>query len=151
VSKEAKARGKAEAQSIFDAMVPSEREIALRAKRLRRLVIFTMSETAGYYGRLKPDGRELDDDERTATRARLETGAMCLRSVARDWDIIEFLVRAGEQTRQDLDLRPAVGVLRMMQRSLILALSEDDERRERVAPTSELAPLVRSVIEALPG
>jgi hypothetical protein len=106
-------------------MTSDEREKAFRGRDLRRLVIMTMAETAGHYGRLMPDGRDLDHDERIATLERLEAGARCLRTVNRERDIIELLALAEEQTGDSTDLRPAVFVLRTIQRCLILTLSDD--------------------------
>jgi hypothetical protein len=139
-----------EIESLLAAMAPGEREIALRAVELRRTIVITMSDTAGAYGRLKPDGRELDQRERAVARERLEEGARCLRRMDRNEDIVDYLVEVGQETGQNMDLRPFINVLRTMQRSLVLALSDQPTRRQRAASVAELAPVVRGVLERLP-
>jgi hypothetical protein len=132
-------------------MSEGERELAERALDLREDLLLTAGDTAGLYGRLDPAGKELTDDQKTEVTARLGAGAACLRRMQKDWDIIEYLVRVGKETSQNMDLRPAVAFLRTMQRSLILAASDNPQRRQHAAPARDLAIVFLKVAELIPG
>jgi hypothetical protein len=118
------------------------RERLRSATEVRGLLGRTWSETAQFYGRLEPDGRQLDDEERRAAQDRLRAGAVCLRRVDRDRQEIDRLAAKG---RWDWNLGPIVLTLHVMQRSLILALAKDPVRRNRAISTEKLARLVLPV------
>jgi len=56
------------------------RDRTLAAVEIRDLLGNTWSETAQFYGRLEPDGRELNQQECVAARERLQAGAVSLRA-----------------------------------------------------------------------
>jgi hypothetical protein len=117
---------------------PEDLDRAKRIDALADLVIVTMAETFKLYRELDPDGRELTDAEAAAVRERLEAGARCGRALDSERELIGLA--AGE-----IDLRPALGVVRLMQHSLTLALSDDPGRRARAIPLDELKERIRPV------
>jgi hypothetical protein len=133
------------AKKAFQRLPAGEREVALRANELVKLLGLTMSETAGFYAELKPDGQELDADHKAKVRQRAELIAQCLRTLEADRDILDAVTADGERVGQDADLQPTVSVLRVLQRSLIVAASEDPGRRARAIPIPEARRLVLGV------
>ncbi len=92
----------------------------------------------------------VDDPERiapgsraaAAAREQLEAAAVCLRSIRSDRDIIDFIAEEGRRIGRDSDLRPTISVSRMMQRLLVLVLSEDATHRAPAMPIEELRRFV---------
>jgi hypothetical protein len=97
-----------------------------RAVELRDLLMWTWSETAIFYRGLRADGRELSEDEADASRERLRVGAACLRRIDLEREAIDSLAAKG---RKDMDFGLTITLLRMMQRSLVLAISDEPARR----------------------
>ncbi len=81
-----------------------------------------------------------------AAREQLEAVTVCLRSIHPDRDIIDFFAEEGRRVGQDSDMRPTISVLRMMQRSLALALSDDQANRAHAMPIEELREFVIPVL-----
>jgi hypothetical protein len=125
-----------------NALRPGEKEIADRGREIAEQLAITVGRTAGLYAELVPDGRELTPREAAAAREQLEAVAICLRDIHHDRDIIDRFAEEGRRIGRDADMRPTISVLRMMQRSLALALSEDPARRAHVMPIDELRKFV---------
>jgi len=118
------------------------RGIAIRAREVGDQIARALGKAAGFYADLEPDGRELTPNEAAAVREHLEAVTICLRSIQPDRDIIDFTAAEGRRLGRDSDLRPTISVLRMMQRGLGLALSEDPARRASAMPVEELREFV---------
>lgn len=116
-----------------------------RALELRRMLVLTLGETAGFFIRLHADGRELTGQEQIEARSRLEAGAACLRAMAKEPEVMAFLAEQGKR----FDLRAPVSALRRFQRSLILAMSTDSERRRRAGTSADHTVLLRTVLDRL--
>jgi hypothetical protein len=117
----------------------------VRATELRDMLVSAWSETIGLYARLAPNGRKPTAGERAEILERLECDAVCPRTLDRDRDAIQFLVMDGQQTRRDYEVRPTIVVLRIVQRNLVLALSDDPNRRNRAIRIERLAALARPI------
>lgn len=131
-----------EIRAEYDAMLPGQQEITLRLIEISNLVLKTMSDTFRFYLDLEPDGRLLSAQERTAARERLEIGALCLRDADENRELVRY-----SAAKEGFDFRPSISILRIMQRSLILALSEDSTRRGRAISLRELRALMRPIHE----
>lgn len=125
-----------------NALKLGDREIAERGREIAEQLARTVGSTAGFYSELAPDGRELAPGEAEAAREQLEVATVCLRSIHSDRDIIDFFAEEGRRVGRDSDMRPTISVLRMMQRSLALALSDDPAHRAYVMPIEELREFV---------
>jgi hypothetical protein len=123
-------------------MEPDEREIGLRLVALTHNLILVTGDTFRFYEDLAPDGHELSSEERGQVTERLELATLCLRELNVDSDLLSNLAGQGK-----LDFRPAVAVLRMMQRNLVLVLSNNPERRAQAISGPELIPYVRSAYD----
>jgi len=88
-------------------------------------------ESVAFYRRLRPDGRELTESERRATREQLVTDAAWLRRLARAEAILPETLTPGQPA---IDLDRLTQGWRCIQRSLVLALAESPELRERAYP-----------------
>jgi len=128
--------------AAYDALLPGEREISLQLAEVSSSVLRTMSDTFQFYLELEPDGRLLSLQEQTAARERLEIGALCLRDVDENRDLVRY-----SASQEHSDFRPSISFLRVMQRSLMLALSTDPTRRGRAISLRELRALARPVHE----
>jgi hypothetical protein len=117
---------------------PEDLDRAQRLDALADLVVITMAETFKLYLRLGPDGRELTAAEAGEVRERLEAGARCGRALDAERELIEL-------ASSEIDLRPALGAVRLMQHSLTLALSDSPDRRARAMPVDELKERMRPV------
>lgn len=113
----------------------------LTQSELLNLLVRTWIRTLSFYRRLSPEGAELDEEQRADARERLNAGAACLRQLAGNRATFNDLV-AAKGSRNGVDLSRIVVVLRIMQRSLVLALSAYPTRRERAIENDQLAPEV---------
>ena len=117
---------------------PGEEEVAERGLEIAEKLARTVGKAAGFYAELAPDGRELAPREAAAVREQLTAVTICLRRIHPDRDIVEFFAEEGRRLGRDSDLRPTISVLRMMQRSFGLALSDDPVRRGQAMRVEEL-------------
>lgn len=118
----------------------SDRYIELRTDLLNNL-----ADTIREYVHIAPDGRELVASERDTLEDRLRSDAQCLRVITRERTLIVMVAEHSPQ----IDLRPAIQVLRRLQRAIVLALSEDPERRQQVPAIADYQTLVRTVLTDL--
>jgi hypothetical protein len=102
------------------------------------MLALALGETFRLYAEIDPDGRRLSTGERRIVRERLEANAVSLRWANGKGHLLSRL--ADESGR---DFRPMIEVLRMMQRSLALALSTDQLRRMRAISFRDLAGFVK--------
>lgn len=104
----------------------------------------TWISAADFYRQLDPSGRELTQRELVAARDRLEEGAACLRRVQREHAALECFV-----TRQStpIELRSTITVLRVLQRSMVLATSDEPSRREKAISVRDVTALIRPIYE----
>jgi hypothetical protein len=98
-----------------------------------------VGKTFSLYADIDPDGRPLRKSDRRLVHERLEENAVNLRWLTHERKLLSDL--ADERGR---DFRPMVQVLRMMQRSLVLALSADPLRRMRATSVTDLAGFVKA-------
>jgi hypothetical protein len=117
-----------------------EREIAERVKEIANRLIVATGETYSLYVRLDPRGRQLTPEDQLVAQNRLEQGSASLRDVDIDRHLVRYLA-----DRERFDLRPTIAVLRVMQRSLILALSNHAQRRANAISLAELHARMRPV------
>jgi hypothetical protein len=110
-------------------VLPRRRRIA-RARELVASIDETMTETAVFYRALAPDGRKLSQRERAQALDRIRAGAVCARTIDTEHDVIP------EDDHEFF--RPGYALLRSMQRSLALAVSDDPVRRKKAMPLSEM-------------
>ncbi len=120
-----------------------------RLQTIPTLIGKTVGTAAQFYNELAPDGRELTPAEVAAAREQLIAVTLCLRSIHPDWDLIDFGAEEGQRRGRDADWRPAISVLRMIQRGLALALSENPARRHQAMPIEELRPFLAGVYQFL--
>ena len=116
--------------------VPSDQIVDLGAE-ITEQVGLTAIRVCEFYTGLAPDGRQLSDDETSATHEWLELVTVCLRKVQANYDVVLFLADLGEEAGLQRDLRPTISLLRMVQRSLTLTLSDDSSRRVAAMPLAE--------------
>lgn len=122
---------------------PGEEELILAGKEMTEQLALTMTETFRFYTKtLAPDGRELSAEERAAVKERLDAGVLALRAARVNRDFIAYIL-----AEEDFDVRSTISVLRMMQRSLVLALSADPDRRARAISPAVLVSFIRPVYE----
>ena len=107
---------------------------AARFEELSSAVLATHGDNLELYAQIRPDGRELDPEERAAVRDRVQDTA----GAARTLDAERALVDALEEHR---DLRSDLEMLRATQQGMVLALSEDPARRRKAIPVGELGSL----------
>jgi hypothetical protein len=106
---------------------PSRLGLRLRPRRNQQLAQLldlagqTYTAVAVFYKELAPDGRALSDGEQVAARSQIEDAA----ATDRELD----LARGGFPERDWEPIRLMLGELRSLRRSLVLALSQDPERR----------------------
>jgi hypothetical protein len=108
-----------------------EMEAARRADALGDLALDTLSKTFKLYLRIAPDGRELDPAEAEEARLQVEACARTGRALDADRELVALL--AGE-----FDLGPSLAMIRVMQHSLLLALSDDPARRALAMPVPQV-------------
>jgi hypothetical protein len=94
-----------------------------------------VSAAPALYRRLDPGGRELTAWERDEILLSLRTGAVAMRKLARIAPTARLPTAKGYP---NIDLRTATAVLRKVQRSLILALSDQEDRRAEGMSAAEL-------------
>jgi len=102
-------------------------------------VLRTADDTFRFYVELGPDGRRLGEPEATATKERLAQGASCGRVLD-----VERRCRTVRADEAELVLA-TLGVLRAMQRSMVLALSDDGYERARAMAVSQLKTRMQPV------
>lgn len=95
-------------------------------KQTIELVGLTAGQAASFYSDLNPDGRRLSPSDAQRAREQLIALTICLRE--------SRLNRLRER-----ELRATISLMRMMQRGLGLALSDDADRRRRAIPREEIA------------
>jgi hypothetical protein len=122
-----------------------------RPKKVGDVLAVTTGDTFTFYLRLVPDGRELGPVETQRAQERLGAGAECLRVVDEKRELILRLAEEGQNSGADTDLRPTISMLRSMQRSLVLAISEDPSRRKMAMPTDELKARAEAIYETWRG
>jgi hypothetical protein len=120
-------------------------------KKVGDLLGVTTGDTLTFYLRLAPNGRKLGPDEKQAAEARLGVGAECLRVVDENRELIVRLAVEGKPLGTDTDLRPTIALLRAMQRSLTLALSDQANRRKMAMRTDELRARTEPIYETWRG
>jgi hypothetical protein len=121
---------------------PDTRGLLPSAKALRDDLVLISSQSFRFYCDLGAHGRELSDEERQAACERLRLDAICLRRVARERWKLDLLAARGVSA---MTVEPTIFVVRAIQRSLVLALSDDPERRQRAVPSEELGGWYRPV------
>jgi hypothetical protein len=114
---------------------PSSLKLVSRVKEQRDDLVRTSSSSFAFYVQLAPDGREFDDDEREAAIDRLRVGAACLRRVARERALIDLLAARGVRA---MSVGPTIAVMRTAHRSLVLAMSDDPQIRQRAIAPKDL-------------
>ncbi len=122
-----------EARDALGAMSPDIRPVAHATREVGLALLQVASQTFRLYLDLAPDGGELNAEEKMLVRERLEIGALCLRDADDVRDFIRHLAKD-----EGLDLHITISALRGMQRSLILLLSDQPERRQRAMSTDEV-------------
>jgi hypothetical protein len=96
-----------------------------------KALLATAAHAVDFYRRLGPDGRELTDREQQGAREHLVTNASWLRRTgARQPLLAEVLAGLG----RPIDLERMLQGWRRIQRSLVLALSESPDLRQRAYP-----------------
>ena len=110
--------------------------VEMRATKLRDLLVRAWSDTAVFHQGLHADGRELTEEEASAARVRLQDGAVCLLRVGRERGLIDALATTG---RTDIDLGGSLMLLRMLQHTLVMASSDQADRRARTVSPERLA------------
>lgn len=119
-----------------------ELEVAERAREVALQIGRTFSKAFLTYTEIAPDGRSLTSANAIAARQQLLAITLCLRELRTDQDLIDWLAAPTPRTRKDTDVRPTIAVMRMMQRSYGLALSEDADRRKSAISPKELGQFV---------
>jgi hypothetical protein len=94
-----------------------------------------VSAAPALYRRLDPGGRGLTAWERDEVLLSLRTGAVAMRKLACIAPTARLPTAKGYP---NIDLRTATAVLRKVQRSLILALSDQEDRRAEAMSAAEL-------------
>jgi hypothetical protein len=115
------------------------REQRLRADEVGNRLARTVTEAAQGYNELAPDGRELSAADASRARELLVAVARSLREIHEDDELIRTVAEDGQRRGRDTDLRPTISLIRMIQRGLVLALSEDPTRRKQAMPLNEMA------------
>jgi hypothetical protein len=115
------------------------REQRTRSNEVGNLLGRTIAEAAGFYNELAPDGRQLSATDAARARQILVSVASSLRAIHDDDELIRIAAEDGKRRGRDTDLRPTVSLTRMIQRGLVLALSEDPARRKQAMPLTEMA------------
>lgn len=125
------------AGKVDNVMRRGDQKFAQDASEVMQELTECFVHTFELYRELAPDGPELRQKERRAVRNRLEANAVRLREVQAKAELVEYLA-----LKRSMDFRPVVEVVRMMQRSLILALSDDPLRRRRAISRQDLQAFV---------
>jgi hypothetical protein len=102
-----------------------------RALQLPALLDDTAVPLAAFYRQLDPDGRPASEDERAEGHRHIEEAAAALRGIDIKRDLYD-------QGIYGTHILPFVSMIRATMRSLVLALSEEPERRARAAPLLEI-------------
>jgi hypothetical protein len=110
-----------------------------------------MGNTFLFYVRLAPGGRELDDGERRRADELLGAGAASLRVVDEQRELITRLALEGQRSGTDTDLRPTASLLRSLQRSLVLALSDDSDLRKLAMTVDEVKARAEPIYDTWNG
>lgn len=109
----------------------SDRDAGMRLLALAQQV----ADTIVFYEGIGPDGRELNAEERDAAVGRLVAGVMRMRDLARVAPETKLPTPAGQPST---DLRTIMAIVRRMNRSLVLALSDNPSRRSHAMSVEEL-------------
>lgn len=120
--------------------VLSDRYLELRTELLN-----TLADTTREFVHVAPDGRELNAADRDLLEERLRSGARCLSVLTRERALVEMVAERSPR----IDLRPVIHVLRRLQRSIVLANSDDPERRAQVGAIENHKAVVRTVLTDL--
>jgi hypothetical protein len=123
---------------------PDEQEVTRRAKELTERLGSIMLQTVSVYQSLAPDGRTLSSQEQSAACSSLEAGALCLRRAHVDRALLTYIA-----VKEGIDFRPMVELLRMTQRSLVLALSGDPQQRTHAISAENLVAFLEPVYKFL--
>jgi hypothetical protein len=134
--------GKRGRSQAFGEINPTDQATIERAKELTERLVMTTIETVRFYQQLAPVGRELAGDARKTVHERLDRNGLCLRDAHTDRDLLAYLA-----VKEGIDFRSTVEVLRLVQRSLVLALSDDPGRRARAISEDKLVSFFRPVYE----
>jgi hypothetical protein len=123
-----------------------------RSIELREALVGTLADTSRVFVQVAPAGRELSDGEREQLRERLRAGAQCLSVMTRERELIEMVPSTAKPAvAKRVDLRPAIRTLRLLQRSIVLSMSADPERRVRAGATDDHLATVNTVLADLGG
>jgi hypothetical protein len=123
----------------------SSDELADRFMAARKRLLETLVATGKAFLQIGPEGRELSESERVELRTRLIADARCLRELDHERSLISEM--APQERR--LDIRPAISLVRRLDRSMILALSEDPDLRRRSGATSDHAHIIDQTLRDL--
>ena len=99
---------------------------------------------AGLYMRLAPHGAELTHSDHAAVRQQLISSASTLRALGAEQSALETFL---DQQSPRIDVRRTLTLLRVINRNLVLAISDDPRRRSNAIPASDLASLARPVYD----
>jgi hypothetical protein len=105
------------------------------AKKLLDAVQEPLEATHAFHFELAPDGRPLKNAQHATARKAIENGAVCLLALEVDHDLFT-------ETEDDL-LQPGISAWRLVQRSLIMAMSTDPARRALATTRSDLIGALR--------
>jgi hypothetical protein len=119
-----------------------ELEGAERARDVALQIGRTFSRAFLTYTEIAPDGRSLTSEDAAAARQQLLAITLCLCEIRTDQDLIDWLAGYSLRARKDKDVRSTIAVMRMMQRSYGLALSNDADRRKSAISSKELGQFV---------
>lgn len=116
-----------------------------RARQIADQLAKAFGEAGAVYNDLAPDGRVLSSSEARNAQDQQLAMTICLRDIHDDDDIIAALVADGQRRGRDADLRPTIALMRIIQRSFGLALSDDEDRRRQAMPLEEMAKFAAPV------
>jgi hypothetical protein len=108
---------------------PAKRAAA--ASDLEDLLVDAVVDGALRYADIAPDGRELDADDRGRALAQLEAGALAIIEATRQRDLIA--------SATTMPAAQTLALIRIMQQGLVLALSDDPQRRARAVDAVTVA------------
>jgi hypothetical protein len=110
-----------------------------RATQIGERVGSVLAGAATTYNELAPDGRRLSETEANRAREQIIALALCFREIHDDGEFIAAIAERDRLRGKDADLRPTISLMRMIQRGLLLALSDDPSRRRHAMPLDEMA------------